>query len=199
MLKFSMSLAVSSTFFAVCLVSPVFAGSITSVQNTTIPVLVNQNIIDALRPIQTVFLPQADASCTALLTDLSDHLNFSSNTVTVIHMTNYQANNQWWGGYTQINLYRNNNGHLVGSGDRLISSRGITLGAVNTFGYVQPFNVQQPDPMSYDIDPQARRITFQGQYGPYNMTCLDNKFAIVNTGDSIETFTFTKGTNPIIH
>jgi hypothetical protein len=36
-------------------------------------------------------------------------------------------------------------------------------------------------------------VRFAGQYGPYPTTCYDNKFLIVNTGDSFETFTFSKG------
>jgi hypothetical protein len=109
-------------------------------------------------------------------------------------MTNYQAKGQWWGGWTQTSLRKSQNGHLVGTGSRLISSRLINIGGEG-FGQSQPFNIKAPDPISYDIDPQGK-ITFQGQYGPYQMTCLDNKFAIVNSGDSIETFTFSKSTGP---
>jgi hypothetical protein len=32
-----------------------------------------------------------------------------------------------------------------------------------------------------------------GPYGPYTPTCYGNKFLVVNSGDSFETFTFTKG------
>jgi hypothetical protein len=115
-------------------------------------------------------------------------------------MTNYQANQQGWGGYTEIRLGRSANGHLVGSGSRLISTRTIPLGNLSGGGFDtrprQPFSIQEPDPMSYDIDPQSGKITFQGQYGPYDMTCLGNKFAIVNTWDSLETFTFFKTRGP---
>lgn len=117
------------------------------------------------------------------------------------HMTNYQANQQSWGGYTETRLDRSANGHLVGSGSRLISTRTIPLGNPSTGGGfdtrpMQPFSIKEPDPMSYDIDPQSGQITFQGQYGPYDMTCIANKFAIVNTWDSLETFTFSKWSGP---
>lgn len=142
------------------------------------------------------FEARADVSCNSLLSDLNQHLQFPPNEVAVLHMTNYQANQQWWGGYTETRLRRSQNGHLVGEGSRLISSRSIDLGGGGPFGgQSQPFSVRNPDPISYDINPQGK-ITFQGQYGPYEMTCLGNKFVIVNTGDSIETFTFTKSTGP---
>ena len=145
------------------------------------------------------FQLKTDTSCNALLSDLSQHLQTSLGEVTVLHMTNYQAQEQWWGGWTQTRLRRSQNGHLVGTGSRLISSRSIDLGGGGPFGgQSQPFSVRSPDPMSYDIDPQGK-ITFQGQYGPYQMTCLDNKFAIVNSGDSIETFTFSKSTGPVVN
>lgn len=148
------------------------------------------------------FKAKADASCNVLLSDLSQYLNSSYyNRVTLIHMTNYQANNQWFGGYTQASLSKNYNGHLIGSDNRLLSSRIITLSNNNTgfdFGRSQPFDVLQPDPISYDIDPQTATIVFDNQYGPYDITCVGNKFAIVNSGDSIETFSFTKSAVPII-
>jgi hypothetical protein len=140
---------------------------------------------------------RADASCNALLSDLNQHLQLPRGEVGVLHMTNYQANNQWWGGYTGPSLQRDKNGHLIGKGNRLISSRTITIGS--GFGQLQPFSIKTPDPMSYDIDPQSGKITFQGQYSPYDMTCLGNKFAIVNTSDSLETFTFSKGFAPKVN
>jgi hypothetical protein len=145
------------------------------------------------------FKARADASCNALLSDLSQYLQGYPSSVSVLHMTNYQANKQWWGGYTQEILSRSANGHLEGSGSRLISTRTIEVGNPSPGGFggpTQPFSIKEPDPMSYDIDPQSGKITFQGRYGPYDMTCLGNKFAIVNTWDSLETFTFDKFLRP---
>jgi hypothetical protein len=139
---------------------------------------------------------RADASCQPLLSNLSQHLQLPRGEVYMLHMTNYQANNQWWGGYADISLRRSNNGHLIAQGNRLISSRTTTLG--RGFGQLQPFSIRQPEPITYDIDPQSGTITFLGQYGPYDMTCIGNKFAIVNTSDSLETFTFSKGFAPVV-
>lgn len=136
----------------------------------------------------------AATSCTALLTDLSQYLYYPPNNVTIIHMTNYQANGQWWGGWTQTQLYRGMNGHLVGTGNRLISNRLENLGG-GGFGQMQPFSIRQPEWISYDIDLDGR-IILDGQYGPYQMTCEGNKFAFFNSGDSLENFSFSKGTGP---
>jgi hypothetical protein len=128
----------------------------------------------------------ADESCRALLTDLSNYLNASlGNQVTVLHMTTYQANGLQFGGYTFGVLSRLPNGNLVGSSNRLISTRVVP-------GTGQPFDRNQPDPISYFINLQQTTILLSGQYGPYDLTCRANKFAIVDSGDSLETFTFTK-------
>ena len=91
---------------------------------------------------------------------------------------------------------------IVGSGSRLISTRTIPLGDPSTRGGFdtrprQPFSIQEPDPMSHDIDPQTGKITFQGQY-THDMTCIGNKFAVVGIagGDALETFTFAKSIAP---
>lgn len=144
------------------------------------------------------FKARADESCDALLSDLSQYLQFPNNEVTVLHMTNYQANQQWWGGYTKTTLARSANGHLVGNGSRLISTRLIQLPGGGPFGGPsQPFSIREPDPISYDINPQSRKITFQGQY-THDMTCIGNKFVIVGIGggDALESFTFSKSAGP---
>jgi hypothetical protein len=140
-------------------------------------------------------------SCTAFLSDLN--LQSPLVEVTVQHMTNYRADRgfPWWGGYTKTRLFKSPNGHIVGSGSRLISDRRVAVIGAGTdiFGELiadQPFSIKRPDPMSYDIDPKRGKITFQGQYGPYDMICVGNKFAVVNTGDSLETFSFSKITGP---
>lgn len=139
---------------------------------------------------------RADESCNALLADLSQYLQFPANEVVMLHMTNYQNNQQWWGGYTKTSLSRSANGHLIGSGDRLISTRLIILPG-NGFRPSQPFSIREPDPISYDIDPRTGKITFQGQY-THDMTCIGNKFALVGIegGDAFETLTFSKDTGP---
>jgi len=145
-----------------------------------------------------------DESCSVLMSDLSNFLLYSNNQVTIHHLTNYKTVNNSFGGYTEASLSKDIYGYFTGSGNRLLSTRLVpvvqpTYDLLNpSFGIsaTQPFDVQQPDPISYKIDPVGRKITFNGQYGPYNMTCLDDKFAIVNTGDSIETFTFFKFTGP---
>jgi len=154
---------------------------------------------------------KADTSCNQLLSDLASHLKTSRGIVSLQHTTNYQANGQWWGGYTKTSLSlissppnlqigfpgRDN---LVGSGSRLISNRLRTLPGPGpgpfAFGQTQPFDIQKPDPISYSIDVRKGTIIFQGRYGPYEINCIGNKFAIVNTGDSIETFTFGKSVGP---
>ena len=150
-----------------------------------------------------------DQSCSVLMSDLSNFLLYSGNTVAIHHLTNYQTVNTSFGGYTAASLRRDIYGNFIGSGNRLLSTRALTLDAPPppTFdpnnpsfggggGRSQPFDLQQPDPISYEINPLTLKITFNGKYGPYNMTCLDDKFAIVNTDDSIETFTFSKIAEP---
>lgn len=145
---------------------------------------------------------QADTSCNALLEDLANHLRSPLGLVSLQHMTNYQANGQWWGGYTQVPLLLRGPGafsrvgddYLVGSGGRLLSSRSVRVGG--GFGIDQPFNIYKADPMSYKISLKRGTITFQDKYGPYDMSCLGTKFLVVNTGDSIETFSFNKTIGP---
>ncbi|KAM3091310.1 hypothetical protein ACKFKF_33500 [Phormidesmis sp. 146-12] len=79
----------------------------------------------------------ADESCNALLSDLSQYLQAPNNKVVMLHMTNYQTAQQWWGGYTQTRLRRKANGHLVGNGKRVILS-----------GQSQPPSTRNPEPIS---------------------------------------------------
>jgi hypothetical protein len=166
--------------------SPADAGSIFKPGTTVTP----GGIIQAL-------FYAGDPSCKKLMSNLDNMYN-----IQMRHMTNYEANNQSWGGYTTVSLAEKN-GLLVGSGNRLISTRIRVLDQTppppgGFFGNstLQPFDVKQPDPMSYSIDTHTGKITFQGVYGPYSMTCASDKFAIVNTGDSIETFVFWQGPTP---
>lgn len=170
---------------------------------TTLSLTVKAQLRFPLNNGSTPDLFNPDNSCRVLMSDLSNFLLNSNNQVTIHHLTNYQTVNNSFGGYTVATLSKDIYGNFIGSGNRLLSTRTLTLDAPPPTNYPsfgggrsQPFDVQQPDPISYKIDPVALRIIFNGQYGPYNMTCLDDKFAIVNTGDSIETFTFFKVTGP---
>jgi hypothetical protein len=131
-----------------------------------------------------------DPSCRKLMLDLR-----FMDSIELQHMTNLKTSDQTWGGYTSARL-GNQGGVLVGSGNRLISSRLRILDQIirpgDLFGTStsQPFDAKQPDPISYSIDTYTGKIKFWGVYGPYSMTCASDKFAIVNTGDSIETFVF---------
>jgi hypothetical protein len=145
---------------------------------------------------------RADQSCSTLLQSLRNSLNGGSG-VSMQHMTNYQTNTQRFGGYTEADISVNGF-FFVGSANRLLSSRSLYVStspsSVNPpsfgSGYSQPFYVKQPDPISYKINTADNTMTFNGQYGPYPMTCLGDKFAIVNTSDSIETFVFVTLTRP---
>lgn len=79
-----------------------------------------------------------DPSCGKLLGDLYAYLAAPLTTVDVLHMSNYQANGQWWGGYTRAELSRGwssprpgtvelTRARLVGSGIRLLSSRMVPV------------------------------------------------------------------------
>jgi hypothetical protein len=131
-----------------------------------------------------------DPSCRNLMLDLR-----FMDSIDLQHMTNLKTSDQTWGGYTSARL-GNQGGVLVGSGNRLVSSRLRILDQIiqpgDLFGTStsQPFDAKQPDPISYSIDTYTGKIKFWGVYGPYSMTCASDKFAIVNTGDSIETFVF---------
>jgi len=46
---------------------------------------------------------------------------------------------------------------------------------------------------SFDVTFYKNGSVWFGPYGPYTPTCYGNKFLVVNSGDSFETFTFTKG------
>jgi hypothetical protein len=141
----------------------------------------------------------ADASCNELLSELSNWLGSPPNEVLVNHVTNYQTDANSWLGWTEFVLSKSPNGNLVGvgEGNRLISTISINLRSDGPLGGpMQPFSIGEPGPISYEIDLHAGTVIFGGQYGPYDMICLGNKFAIVNTSDSLETFTFFKYSAP---
>jgi hypothetical protein len=92
--------------------------------------------------------------------------------------------------------------NLVGRGQRLLSSKlkyagkgGLVQPITDTdFGPAkptQPFDATQPEGISYEITPSGL-LMLSGQYGPYQLICGGDKFAYVDTGDSIESFSFVK-------
>jgi hypothetical protein len=125
----------------------------------------------------------ANDSCLKLLGDLRDHLFRGS--VRIHHSTNYFANTNAFNGWVYgCWLDRAPNQGFKGSG--LACIRQILREG------------QKPaeESMGYEITADAK-LTFvvpgsNTRYGPYEMTCMSDKFAIVNTFDSIETFVFIK-------
>lgn len=126
---------------------------------------------------------RADASCNTLLTQLRTAKDSSLNII-VHHMTNFQVSRtsgapDWWAGST-VAVLRLVDGHLVGDGNRLFSNRVLNL---------QPFDINRPTPLHYDIDP-AGHMTFDGVWGPFEPQCFGDKFMIIVGSGSIEAFMF---------
>jgi hypothetical protein len=94
--------------------------------------------------------------------------------ISVVHTTNYQANGYWGTAHSSGYLELTTSGPIL-SGE---------VYRVWDTGYTETF------PIEFYADGSVR---FAGQYGPYPTTCEGNKFLIVNTGDSFETFTFDEG------
>jgi hypothetical protein len=114
-------------------------------------------------------------SCEPLLQDFVTYLQQQPGAfVQFVHTTNYQANNWWMGGHSW--------GFLQPATSGLILS-----GEVNR---IWADDRTETFAIEFYADGSVR---FAGQYGPYPTTCYGNKFLTVNTGDSFETFTFTKG------
>ncbi len=121
----------------------------------------------------------ADQSCVALLNDLRNHLVRGK--VRVHHATNYLTAQQSFGGWTQCWLDRAPANGFAGGCNRYILRESPALNG--TFS-------SQPEQMIYNISADAK-IKF-GKYGPYEMSCIGDKFAVVNTWDSIETMVFIR-------
>ncbi|MEJ7809284.1 MAG: hypothetical protein WKG32_02605 [Gemmatimonadaceae bacterium] len=160
--------------------------------------------------------------CTTLFGDLISYLEapnktgIGAPTIALLHMTNYQAHGQNWGGWTVTQLalarpsaklglgqstgidvlgrpIRAHVQNLAGRGRRLISIRaqpGSGLG-VSPPRPLQPFDATRPEDISYEITADGL-LLLNGVYGPYQLVCGSDKFAYVDTGDSMETFSFTK-------
>lgn len=119
--------------------------------------------------------PAAADPCRPLLDSFITYLQGNGNHVQFHHTTNYQANNYWSSGHSWGFLQRSPAGPIL-------------TGTVNRTwvydGRTEAFSIE------FYPDGSAR---FAGQYGPYPTTCYNGKFLTVDTGDSFETFTFTKG------
>jgi hypothetical protein len=114
-------------------------------------------------------------SCEPLLQDFVTYLQQQPGAfVEFVHTTNYQANNFWATGHSW--------GFLQPATSELILS-----GEVNRI-----WDDESTETFSIEFYEDGS-VRFAGQYGPYPTTCYGNKFLTVNTGDSFETFTFTKG------
>ena len=126
---------------------------------------------------------RADASCNVLIAQLRA-VQGNSRYVAAHHITHFQipatsGAPDWWVG-AAVGFLRSVNGHMVGDGDRLFSNRVLNL---------QPFDVNRPTPIHYDIDP-AGKVTFDGVWGPLDPKCFANKFMILVGSTAIEAFVF---------
>src|SRR5262245_57997154 len=118
----------------------------------------------------------ADISCAPLLNDLREHL--FRGTVKIRHSTNYLTNAQSFNGYV-YGCFLNRMPQRAFSGEGNTCTRRIFREGQKMI----------EEPMRYEITADAK-MTFilpnsNARHGPYDMTCLGNKFAIVNTSDSI--------------
>lgn len=89
------------------------------------------------------------------------------------HTTNYQRNYNWHGAY---------------SGGFLHLGTGAVILTGQTY---RTWDDSRIEDFSLEFYADGK-VRFAGQYGPYPTTCYANKFLIVKTGDSFETFSFLK-------
>jgi hypothetical protein len=124
----------------------------------------------------------ADESCSGLPEQLRNHL--FRGRVLIHHTTNYKTDAQSFiGRSSECWLDRMPGGTFSGSG---INCR--------RFIHRDRQTVAKAERMGYAISADAK-ITFlqpPAKYGPYDISCIGGKFAVVNTWDSIETFVFLK-------
>ena len=116
------------------------------------------------------------ASCRTLFSELNRHLRSSSinNYVSVLWTTNYAAHGT---------LYAGRSLFLVRASRREIAGDGWRYRVFHKGSGTSPENV------SLRIV-SGGRFLLQGQYGPYAPTCFGDRFAVLDTGDSVETFLF---------
>jgi hypothetical protein len=118
--------------------------------------------------------PQARAgSCTPLLTDLYNYVANNGGYIGFLHTTNYQAHGYWATAHAW--------GYLVFS-----SGNGLMSGIAH-----RTWHDGHTD--SFALSFYNNGTVWFGQYGPYTPTCDGTKFLLVDSGDSYEAITFTKG------
>ena len=135
----------------------------------------------------TVSAARADSTCNNLLNNIRSILSVNPlASASVIHTTNFLVQStttlNWFGGHTQVTLNLVN-GHLVGSDNRLHSDR------FTDSTRTQPFDIHQPEFISYDIDPSGK-LTLDGIYGPADPVCFFDKFMVVPGATAVEVFSF---------
>ena len=131
----------------------------------------------------------ADSSCNPLLRNLWQY----KEPVSFKWSTHYQSGPNWAVGYTDGYISKPDYLHYTGSGKRLWSNRKKSTcfdpRGEQFCANDQPFNVENPEPVTFDVNGFGL-ITLLGVYGPYEIKCEGDRFLNVNTGDSIETFSF---------
>jgi hypothetical protein len=125
---------------------------------------------------------RADASCDALFATLRDTAAKSRNHIQVLWTTNYYApgSETRFTGTTRLNL-------IWGHGDLA----GSSVRRQMVFGNEVP--AKPPTERSDNVILRLRadgRVMLNDRYGPFDPVCSQNKFAVVSSGDSIETFSF---------
>jgi hypothetical protein len=149
-------------------------------------------------PIPTGVLPyEVTSECKALMTTIKD-----MKYVYMTHATINNINGKQSGGYSSWpHSLVVNNGVVSGLGQQLLSDRLVQdPNAANEnriFIPSQPFDIYQPEQISYSIDLATAKITLQNTKHQIT-SCPGGKFAVVSTGTSVEAFSFTQGSDPTI-
>lgn len=117
--------------------------------------------------------------CKPLLDALHNYLTNNSGYINFLQTTNYQRNIYSYQGYWA--------GAYAYGGLQLATGGPILSGTAS-----RTWSDGRTDQFSIEFYADAS-VRFAGQYGPYPTTCYGNKFLIVNTWDSLETFTFVEG------
>jgi hypothetical protein len=122
--------------------------------------------------------------------------------VNVQQMSNVEMpyTNNRYGGYTESSGTTSRRGLFEADGKKLLSDHikknsSYVNGILSIDPLRQPFDVEQAIKVSFHIDLNTAIINFKG--GDLGMTCLNNKYAVVNTGNGVETLLFTKTPDPI--
>lgn len=140
-------------------------------------------ILLAIATITASTASAAEGTCDQLFQDLRRTVQTSTGSyIHTLWTTNYfvPARNALFMATTEIRL-RPQNGDLFGSGTRSQISYNTTD---------RP--MAQTDAVSIRLRTDGK-IVFNERYGPYDPTCSGDKFAIVDSNDSVEVFTFKPG------